>query len=537
MRHARRLLTLAAGTGALFAIATRADAGPTVIGDEMLRDTRVTPVLGRGYSMATNTFQGSCLASVTRTTPSYNFDFRFEDLESKKDVTGAKGFSTHNKLSPGSGAQAWLDRIGGSVDATFDYTDKVTREHWYRHSVLVTIGVDVYYSSVDEANSKLSAAATSLLASGDVPGFFDACGIYYVRSISRQSSLFAIYTYENKEQDRDIDLEIKLEASIRNFYVDVESKNSVFNKTTTKLSDTKITIHTLGFGLGKQAGGDSLVSYDLDGFKKAIAAALKSTQADDVGMVTAIEVVPWVENPEFQQALALKPLQVEETDDLGRVIKDSNGKPKMKTVLPYAQKRTLTTNSEFLAEIDRAARAKLNVYYKAKQCREKIEHDYMELDDAGNVKFLPGRDQVLLVDNRETATMGQDAQTVSVGKLYGDWLSTQRMSLLFSEYDAFVYGGKEAATGGGADQSDDDLERGIEEADASGKYPKDLFPGAMTCVDRLLEAGLTARPYGTIPACHRIEMEMTAVSGRVVDDYCMPTESTSATTATQRNEP
>src|SRR5262245_28068325 len=106
MSTARFLLLSMLG---VLALATSAHAGPTVIGDEILRDTRVTPALGRGYSLATNTFGGTCLATVHRTTPSYNFDFRFEDVENKSDVNGQKGFSTHNSLAPGSGAQAWLD--------------------------------------------------------------------------------------------------------------------------------------------------------------------------------------------------------------------------------------------------------------------------------------------------------------------------------------------------------------------------------------------------------------------------------------------
>ena len=64
-------------------------------------------------------------------------------------------------------------------------------------------------------------------------------------------------------------------------------------------------------------------------------------------------------------------------------------------VLPYEQKRTLQTNAEFLAEIDRAARAKLNVFYKAKMCKSQLEADWMNMDDfTGAMSFIDDRDAV-----------------------------------------------------------------------------------------------------------------------------------------------
>src|SRR6185369_7313032 len=77
------------------------------------------------------------------------------------------------------------------------------------------------------------------------------------------------------------------------------------------------------------------------------------------------EVVPWIENADFQRILKLK-----------ETAPDKDGK----TVSPYAQKRLLNSNGEFLAEVDRVARAKLNVYYKAKQCRQQIDLDYKSAD-------------------------------------------------------------------------------------------------------------------------------------------------------------
>ena len=101
--------------------------------------------------------------------------------------------------------------------------------------------------------------------------------------------------------------------------------------------------------------------------------AFQAMQAEDVGMVTSIEVAPWVEHSEFQDALQLDPKDVPDPADPTKKI----------TRTPYEQKRILTQNSEFLSEVDRAARGKLNVYYRAKQCATGVKLDYKVLAEDG----------------------------------------------------------------------------------------------------------------------------------------------------------
>lgn len=48
-----------------------------VISDDRARNLDVTPVLGRGYSLGTNSFQSTCLGVEEMTTPSYNYDCKF----------------------------------------------------------------------------------------------------------------------------------------------------------------------------------------------------------------------------------------------------------------------------------------------------------------------------------------------------------------------------------------------------------------------------------------------------------------------------
>ena len=56
-------------------------ASSRVIRDNRLDDLGVTPALGRGYSIATNTYQSLCMDKVVVTTPSYNFKYNFVEIE------------------------------------------------------------------------------------------------------------------------------------------------------------------------------------------------------------------------------------------------------------------------------------------------------------------------------------------------------------------------------------------------------------------------------------------------------------------------
>jgi hypothetical protein len=274
-----------------------------------------------------------------------------------------------------------------------------------------------------------------------------------------------------------------------------------------------------------------LIATNLEEFKTAIRAAFKAAQGEDTGMVSAIEVVPWVENPDFQKQLELKPETVDELDDLGFPVKNPDGTIKQKTFQPYEQKRILTENAGFLAEVDRASRAKLNVYYKAKQCRQQINLDYMQVDGQGNWSFIPGRDKIMLVNNRQSATMGQDAATMTVKDLYEKVLSAPQLQLIYLEYDAFMYGGNDPAAGVADERAS--RER-ASQAYQLGKYPRDLFPGAIQCVSDLLTAGFTTDSYHQIASCRRIEEQMVAVNGRMIDDFCMPNQAATAETAQEK---
>jgi hypothetical protein len=67
-------ILLAATIGLIACHLPGTEGSPYIISDDRVRSLDVTPVLGRGYSIGTNSFQSTCLMVDGTTVPSYNYD-------------------------------------------------------------------------------------------------------------------------------------------------------------------------------------------------------------------------------------------------------------------------------------------------------------------------------------------------------------------------------------------------------------------------------------------------------------------------------
>ena len=59
---------------ALLLVPKGTEASPYTISDDRVRSLDINPALGRGYSIATNSFKSTCLMVDEVNTPSYNYD-------------------------------------------------------------------------------------------------------------------------------------------------------------------------------------------------------------------------------------------------------------------------------------------------------------------------------------------------------------------------------------------------------------------------------------------------------------------------------
>ena len=311
-------------------------ASSRVIKDNRLNDRGRTPSLGRGYSVTTNTLQSLCYKNVDVTIPSYDLQYTFQDIE--------EGWQS--KYSYDVSAKASYSYWFLSANVSAHSTGSGENKRFY-HYIYAKIDLESYYNSLNEATSEMSDSAIKLLKEKDVVGFFDACGPYYVRSIGRHSSFLALLRYETESSKRDATYEASLKAQLRGFgssgSVEVDAKYS--NSSEHQKKKLNITVWAQGLGKDKLA---SLLPTDIESFKKTVQDSILTMQDANTGIITSMEIVPWIENTDFQQYLKLE---------------------KEQERLKYKEKKTLMANSEIIAEIDRIDRGQMDNYYQMRNCQ------------------------------------------------------------------------------------------------------------------------------------------------------------------------
>ncbi len=443
--------------------------GPVVIKDNRVTDLAATPVLGRGYTISTNTYQSTCLTDVKITEPSYDFTYYFKSVE--MDGTG----DIEDVLN----TRTFTEKFKNELIRRFSKEDKSNSEGtgrtYYYHNIFVEINLHSYYASLDESTSKMSTSASRLISNGDLPGFFSSCGSYYVRSIGRKARFISVFTYKSQDQKPDKKFEGDLETQIKGFgkslkqniaaLKDAALSSIEFGKRdfARECSKKELTITSAAFGLGKNENA-TLISYDIDTFRNAIAEAFLSMQNPRTGKVSAIEVLPWVENTDFQALTKLDTY--------------SEGKDGKKLMM-YEKKQILNGNAEFLAELERFDRTLMNSYYKAMLCRKYIDNNYK---NGGLLKTEYS--SRLVMNNRGSGTL-------PLSELDG-LLSQDKIDRLLEKEQSFMYG------------------------KGDGKS------GASLCMKAIMEQGIYKIRYRDIPECNSIIRKMVNEEDDKIENYCLP---------------
>ena len=459
-------------------------ASPTVITDNRINDLSITPVLGRGYSISTNTFQSTCLKTINTTEPSYDFTYLFNSIQLEGEGSG----ELESKIDVKTFSEAFRNELLKRL-VTTDKGRKGVEETYFKHNIYVEINLNSYYASLDESQAAMSPSAAKLLMNNDIPGFFASCGSYYVRSIGRNAKFVAIFTYKTKDRKPDKKFEENLEAEINGFGKDISEKvrQDVIESAAAALgaktdrefrkraSSKKLTINVAAFGLGKNEKA-TLISYDIDSFKASIAAAFISMQNPRTGKVSSIEVVPWVENTDFQSLIKLE----EETEvEIKPADGAAPGKKKTRKLLLYEKKNILNMNAEFFAEIERMDRKMLNLYYKAKICRAYIDENWK---NRGILKTEYRKKNVL--NNK----VGGAYPLVKLDRL----LTQKKIDLLLETENRFIYGD------GLADK------------------------GSSRCMKDIMRLGIFKISYRDIKSCDNVIRKMEDVENQIIENHCMP---------------
>jgi len=272
------------------------EASPYTISDDRIRSLDITPVLGRGYSIGTNTFQSTCLMVDAVTSPSYNYDYVFTDMTEDTESEAAMEGSVSGSFS--------YFFIKGSASISAKSSGKVTAK---TRKLVATMRIERYYSSVREELSPLSEDALTLLDRQDYIGFFKSCGPNYIRSIRRAQELTAIFSFTSTSADVAASFVATVQASSPSTFFSSGGSGSssvgASSKYSSVTSSMEITI--LGFGLGLNSEGSAtMVAASLEEYQEVMKFGFKSfTQNEDshnIGMVYGMEIVPWVDNTSFQ---------------------------------------------------------------------------------------------------------------------------------------------------------------------------------------------------------------------------------------------
>lgn len=444
-----------------------------VIKDNRIRDLGVTPSLGRGYSVATNTFQSTCFADVETTTPSYDFKYNYVEIETDWEQTFSKKFGVDASF------EYWFVKLNYKAS----YSDSQERSYFY-HSIFLKFNLDSYYHAMDEAKSNLSESSLNLLTKGDAVGFFNACGPYYVKSVGRHSNYMAYLTYTTTSSSRDVHFEAQLKAKINGFFKSggVETETDIEFEQETRNNRLEISIWAYGMGKDKLS---NLVATDFETFKEAAQSALESMQNPDVGVVTSMEVVPWVENTLFQDNLKLT------TED---------------DKLNFRKRDILEKNAEFVASIERIDRNQRSLAHKANNCRNILVDTYPTDADDGEA-YDP--DLTMFSDVRYPGDQ-TSARTISLGNFLGI-LSESKVDSYFTQNEAFLFG--------------EDLD------------PNSGEDGAYACVDELEANGMDTDFYTSIESCRNIDIRrLYTPVVPFIENYCMPQYSYTAEEESTRNK-
>ncbi|MEM9491420.1 MAG: hypothetical protein AAGC55_19905 [Myxococcota bacterium] len=348
-------------------------ASAIIIRDVRVQDTSVTPALGRGYALASNTYHSVCFNKVQETRPSFDSKFVLERIEFDRNG------SLKRNLINGHASHAFLE--GATQERALVVNGRII----YRHFLLASLTVTSYYSSINEAEASLSKDAVKLITDSAILDFFSSCGTYYIRSITRQSQFLTVFSYTSATRRRDVEFEQQLHNALQGFGMHArpnagtaQADNEEF---ASRAEMRNLHLRSYLVGLGDDHEGN-LVAFDMNAYKELLRKVYQATQNDQTGRVLTMEIVPWLSHPTFN-ALS----------------RQNRGGTSSDMPISFLQRVTLSDNAEFYILLDDAIADLEDIMERGKRCQVTIERTYKR-----DGKLLPEyRDQHVV--NRRTGEL------------------------------------------------------------------------------------------------------------------------------------
>lgn len=174
-------------------------------------------------------------------------------------------------------------------------------------TLVASMRIERYYSSVKEERSIMKSDAITMLSNKDYVGFFTSCGPTYIRSLRRAQEVTAFLNFKSTNSESASSYVSSVQTSTWYGYGS-DSSSSSSSQSSSESKSLKITIQGYGLGLTVK-GSETLIATSIEEFQGVMKFAYNSmTRVKDtvnIGMVYGMEVIPWVNNPQFQLNAAI----------------------------------------------------------------------------------------------------------------------------------------------------------------------------------------------------------------------------------------
>jgi hypothetical protein len=423
-----------------------------VVADNRLKQLDGLPTLGRGYNIQENTLHSVCFKEVKASEPVFDFYYEFDKVDAnflQRLSSNSGNWAADGELTD------FLNTHIQEPDSSEDRTDTV--------NIVARISLESYNKTLDESGSPVSPSARTLVEEGRFPAFFSACGFFYVRSVRYSSSFMALFQYTHSgSHEADARFEERLRRGLLEFEAEARAKEMEQESMARGLK-----IFVRGAGLGRTSQMVNLVPTSLREFRQSIQAAAQLMQAAPSGVITSMEVAPWIEHPDLRSSFFSVRQPGEST---------------------FGKTKKLELNSQLITSINGTRSHWLNEYYLASLCRQQLL-EYYPVDASsisGQFDVVYDAERTLFQNHRHRA----DPRRRITLRQFREYFQKVPPETFLEKADRFLKG------------SEND--------------------GADACVSALLEEGLDRAEFALIPSCVKAMAELN-VQDRFLRNFCLPT--------------
>jgi len=440
-----------AAIAVLLCMAAAARAG--IISDNRLSQFSGLPTLGRGYNYQRNTLHSVCFESVKADRPVFDFYYEFNKVDDDflRRLSAKEGnwavdsellelIQDHRPKSSGAG-----EGDSGQVN------------------IVARITLDSYYRTLDESGSPVSKSAKTLIEEGRYTAFFDACGFFYVRSLRYSSTFMALFQFAHSNDADDA----RLEQLLRTRLFELESGARADEVERLSLAHG-LRIYVRGAGLGRASKLANLVPTSIRELRQSIEAAAELMQAASSGLITSMEVAPWIEHPDVRSYFFSKNQPGEST---------------------FRKTQNLELNSQVITTIDTARSQWLEEYYLANLCRNQLFEYYPieKSEYSGRFDVIYDPERTIFENHRHRSERDRRITL----RQFRDYFEKVPPKTFLEKVDRYLNG--------------------------HGDHE-----GAEACIVTLQKQGMDTADFTKIPSCVDA-MEETEVHDRFLRNFCLPT--------------